>query len=216
MGGSAGPIKVIDRPDTSETRQALKPYPVFTTAEFKTGDTATQLSEDSTAALAKALGKDGIGYMLVSELEGQPDIKAIQLHQTLPDDPRYPFSQPYSFVYAGGASPAVAAFLGYATGNPGQSVLNNANLSGYAISPGAGATRGAGGNTAAGAPADGAASSDTEGNGNAANADNTNGNSSAEGSASGSANGAAVDGAADTTQGNVAIGGRRHCYYRWG
>ncbi len=135
VGGEAGPIRVVDRPDTSETRQALKPYPVFTTAEFKTGDTATQLSEDTTEALAKEIGADGIGYILVGQLEGQSALKAIELHKTPPSDPRYPFSQPYSFVYAGGASPAVAAFLGYATGTDGQTAIETAALTGYSAAP---------------------------------------------------------------------------------
>ncbi|MEM6451373.1 MAG: substrate-binding domain-containing protein [Cyanobacteria bacterium P01_D01_bin.105] len=125
LGGQAGPIRVIDRPDVSETRQALKPYPVFKTADFKTGSNATQLSEDSTAALAKELGIDGIGYALVGQLEDQPDLRALQLHKTLPTNPRYPFSQPYSFVYAKVPSNAASAFLGYATGNAGQSTLQN-------------------------------------------------------------------------------------------
>ncbi len=135
VGGEAGPIRVLDLPDTSEMRQSLKPYPVFTTAEFKTGDTATQLSEDTTEALAKEIGTDGIGYVLVDQLEGQSDLKAIDLHQTPPSDPRYPFSQPYSFVYAGGASPAVAAFLGYATGADGQTALATADFTGNGIVP---------------------------------------------------------------------------------
>ncbi len=128
VGGTAGPIRMIDRPATSETRQALQAYPVFKTAAFETGANATQLSEDSTAALVEELGTDGIGYALVGQLAGQPDLKALELHKTLPSDPNYPFSQPYAFVYAGGASPAMAAFLGYATGNPGQAALSNAGV----------------------------------------------------------------------------------------
>ncbi|PZO52391.1 MAG: hypothetical protein DCF15_13795 [Phormidesmis priestleyi] len=133
VGGAAGPIRVIDRAATSETRQSLQPYPVFKTAPFKTSDNATQLPEESTEALVKALGKDGISYALVGEVEGQGDLKAIALHQTLPTDPRYPFSQPYSFVYIGGASQSVQAFLGYATGTPGQAALNGANLTGDGV-----------------------------------------------------------------------------------
>jgi ABC-type phosphate transport system substrate-binding protein len=199
VGGAAGPIKVIDRPDSSETRQALKPYPVFATAEFKTGATATKLNEDSTEALAKAIGKDGIGYALVSQLEGQSAIKAIELHKTLPDDPRYPFSQPYSFVYAGGASPAVAAFLGYATGSPGQNALNSADLSGYGVLPAAGTATAAAGNNAtatadAKKAADGASGNATSG-----------ANGTATSGANGTANGTAVDGAATNgTNGNTA------------
>ena len=133
VGGAAGPIRVIDRAATSETRQSLQPYPVFKTAPFKTSDNATQLPEESTEALVQALGKDGISYALVGEVEGQADLTAIALHQTPPTDPRYPFSQPYSFVYVGGAPQSVQAFLGYATGIPGQAALNGANLTGDGV-----------------------------------------------------------------------------------
>ena len=138
VGGDAGPIKLVDRPATSETRLALSPYPVFTTAPFNAAAGATTLEEDTTGALVTALGPDGISYVLVGELDGQPDLKALQLHKTPPSDPRYPFSQPYAFVYAGGASPEVSAFLGYATGNPGQAAVNNAGVSGIGLIPDAG------------------------------------------------------------------------------
>lgn len=128
VGGPAGPIRMIDRPASSETRQSLQAYPVFKTAAFETGANATQLSEDSTVSLVEELGTDGIGYALVGQLAGQPDLKALELHKTLPSDPNYPFSQPYAFVYAGGASPAMAAFIGYATGSPGQAALSNAGV----------------------------------------------------------------------------------------
>ncbi|MEM6868827.1 MAG: substrate-binding domain-containing protein, partial [Cyanobacteria bacterium P01_C01_bin.121] len=120
VGGQPGPIKLVDRPANSETRQSLSPYPVFTTAPFKAAEGATTLEADTTEAVVRALGTDGIGYVLVGELEGQPELKALQLHKTPPSDPKYPFSQPYAFVYAVSASPEASAFLGFATGNPGQ------------------------------------------------------------------------------------------------
>ncbi|NJM58026.1 MAG: hypothetical protein HC857_12130 [Synechococcales cyanobacterium RU_4_20] len=40
LGGSAGPIRLIDRPATSDTRQSLKTYPAFQSAPFQTGTTA--------------------------------------------------------------------------------------------------------------------------------------------------------------------------------
>ena len=151
VGGPDKPIRVIDRPTASETRQSLQPYPVFVSQPFETGGNATQVSEDSIDAIADELGDDGISYALVGQLEDASNVKAIKLHQTLPDDPRYPFSQPYSFVYAGGASPAVQAFLGYATNAPGQEALNSANLTGYGVAPTAGTTTADGGaNNAAG------------------------------------------------------------------
>lgn len=160
VGGPDKPIRVIDRPATSETRQALRPYPVFVSQPFETGSNATQVSDDSMVAIAQELGDDGISYALVGQLEGAPEVKAIPLHKTLPDSPLYPFSQPYSFVYAGAASPAVKAFLGYAAGAPGQTALEGAQLSGYAIAPTA-------------ATATGAASTAPDGTQNAASADGT-------------------------------------------
>ena len=216
VGGPSVPIKFIDRPDASETRQSLEPYPVFAGSGFKTGSNATQLSEDSTDALAKAIGKDGIGYALVSQLQGQPGIKAVELHKTLPDDPRYPFSQPYSFVYAGGASPAVAAFLGYATGNPGQSALNGADLSGYAILPTAGATAAAANGAGTGensAIANGNATGTAEGTtSNSANG-STNGNATGDTATDGTViieeDGSAVVDGADRTNGVEAVSADR-------
>ena len=138
VGGQPGPIKLVDRPANSETRQSLSPYPVFTTAPFKAAEGATTLEADTTEAVVGALGTEGISYVLVGELEGQPELKALQLHKTLPSDPKYPFSQPYAFVYAVSASPEASAFLGFATGNPGQAAVNNAGVSGVGLIPDAG------------------------------------------------------------------------------
>ncbi|MEM8503932.1 MAG: substrate-binding domain-containing protein [Cyanobacteria bacterium P01_D01_bin.1] len=134
VGGTSRPIKLVDRSADSEVRQSLQPYPVFVSAPFEAAADATTLQPDTTEALAAALGQDGIGYVLASELTSQPSLKALQLHKTLPTDPRYPFSQPYSLVYArGAASPAVAAFLGYATGQPGQAVVADVDFSGSVL-----------------------------------------------------------------------------------
>jgi ABC-type phosphate transport system substrate-binding protein len=130
IGGTARPIKLVDRPANNEVRQSLQPYPVFTAAPFEPAASAITLQPDTTEALATALGPDGIGYVLVSELASQPSLKALQLHRTPPTDSRYPFSQPYALVYArGAASPAVAAFLGYATGQPGQAIIARTDFS---------------------------------------------------------------------------------------
>ncbi|MGB3790732.1 MAG: substrate-binding domain-containing protein [Phormidesmis sp.] len=136
VGGTPGPIKLVDQPAISEIRQSLKSYPVFASAPFEAAAGATTLQSNTTEALAKELGPNGIGYMLVSELASQPSLKALQLHQTPPTDLRYPFSQPYSLIYARGAtSPPVAAFLGYATGQPGQAVVARTSLSGTSNPP---------------------------------------------------------------------------------
>ncbi len=200
VGGPDSVIKLVDRPASSETRQALSPYPVFTTAPFNAANGATTLESDTPEALITALGTNGVGYVLVGELAGQPELKALPLHQTPPSDSRYPFSQPYSFVYAGGASPAVSAFLGYATGNPGQAVVNDAGVSGVGLIPnatGGGATAAAGN---ASGTATGSASTSGDGSGSAEDSSNsetagTSGSGSQSGGESATASGGEVDGA---------------------
>ncbi|MBE9006925.1 DUF4912 domain-containing protein [Fortiea sp. LEGE XX443] len=125
-GGMGGKIRVIDRPITSDTREALNNYPVFKAAKFATGATATQLSEDNTADIAKELGKDGISYAKYNQIAKLPGVRVLQLHQALPDDPKYPFSQPLVYVYKKNPSPAVAGFLGFALATPGKQAIETA------------------------------------------------------------------------------------------
>ena len=125
VGGTPGPIRLIDRPDTSDTRQALSQYPVFKSAPFKTGANATQVADD-TAAIVEELGKDGISYGIASQVVERPTVKVLPMHETLPTDPRYPYSQLRSYVYKAEASPQVQAFLGFATSAPGQEAVQEA------------------------------------------------------------------------------------------
>lgn len=133
VGGEAGSIKLVDRPVTNDTRQSLRPYPVFTTKPFEAATDALILESDTTESLANAIGADGISYLPVSRLDDQPKLRAILLHRTSPDDPRYPFSLPYNYVYAGRASPAVSAFLGFATSAEGQETI--LETPGYGVVP---------------------------------------------------------------------------------
>ncbi len=113
VGGSPGPIQLIDRPETSDTRQAFQSYSVFQQAPFVAATNAVKLSEDSTDALIKKLGTRGISYAIADQVTNTPGVRIVPMHKTLPSDPRYPFSQPLAYVYKGpAASPAVAAFLG--------------------------------------------------------------------------------------------------------
>jgi hypothetical protein len=126
VGGPPGQIRFIDRPETSDTRLALSNYRVFKDAEFSTGETATQLPVDDTAAIIQELGRDGISYGTASQVLAQPTVRIVPMHNTLPDDPRYPYSQPRAYVYQGSPSPAVLAFLGFVTSPVGQAALQEA------------------------------------------------------------------------------------------
>jgi ABC-type phosphate transport system substrate-binding protein len=119
VGGEPGPIRLIDHPEDSDTRQAFPRYPVFQNAPFATGDTAVQLTEDSADAIVSELGTDGISYVAANQVIDRPGVRIIPMHQTLPTDPRYPYSQPLIYIYRGEPSPAVAAFLGFLTNASG-------------------------------------------------------------------------------------------------
>lgn len=131
--GPAGPVRFIDRPDNSDTRQAFPTYPVFEQAPFQTGATAEKVAEDTTDAVIEKLGKDGISYAIYDQVKGNPKVKILQMSKVLPDDERYPFSQPLYFVYKGPeASPGVQALLGYTTDAATQEAIEKARASQYA------------------------------------------------------------------------------------
>jgi ABC-type phosphate transport system substrate-binding protein len=123
LGGASGPIKLVDRPDFSDTRISLGRYKVFEGAPFQAGATATALSADDTAAMAKELGKDGIGYAIANQVQNRDDVTIVPMHKTLPSDSRYPYSQPRGYIFKQDASQAVQDFLGYAAAPAGQAVV---------------------------------------------------------------------------------------------
>jgi phosphate transport system substrate-binding protein len=124
VDGPAGPIRFIDRPDTSDTRIALSEYPVFQTAPFQSGSNAERLATDSTKDIVDKLGTDGISYAPVDQVEGNPDIRIVPLHDVLPDDERYAFSQPTYYVFKEPCPTAGAqAFLNAAAQSPGSPQL---------------------------------------------------------------------------------------------
>lgn len=130
IGGTPGAIRFIDRPESSDTRQAFQNYPVFRVAAFEVGSTAIRVNEDSTEAILKQLGPDGISYAIADQVFNQPGVRVLQMHGTLPDDPRYPFSQPLVYVYKATPPVAVQAFLAAATAPENQSAIEAARVEG--------------------------------------------------------------------------------------
>ncbi len=123
LGGPSGKIRFIDRPNTSETRNTFRTYPAFKTAEFATGANATQVTDDNTAEIIKQLGKDGISYVLANQVSKLKGVRVLQLHQALPNDARYPFSQPLVYVYKKNQSLTTVDFLGFTLAPPGQQAI---------------------------------------------------------------------------------------------
>ncbi|MBW4677637.1 MAG: DUF4912 domain-containing protein [Desmonostoc geniculatum HA4340-LM1] len=126
LGGPDAKIRVIDRPETSDTRDTFRDYPAFKAAKFATGANATQLTDDNTAEIVKQLGNDGISYVLANQVSKLEGVRVLQLHQTLPDDAKYPFSQPLVYIYKKNPSLGTASFLGFTLASPGQEAIEQA------------------------------------------------------------------------------------------
>jgi len=125
IGGNPGQITLVDAPDTNDTRQAFPNYPVFQESEFTTGSNTIKLDRDSTEEMISQLGTNGIGYAVANDVIDRDDVKIVTMHQTQPDDPRYPFSQPFYLVYQGAPKEVTEAFLGFATTEAGEEVVAN-------------------------------------------------------------------------------------------
>ncbi|MER3492149.1 MAG: hypothetical protein C4323_07340 [Mastigocladus sp. ERB_26_2] len=126
LGRASGKIRVIDRPPNSDIRESFRSYPAFENAKFETGATAVQLNEDSAAEVVKQLGRDGIGYVLANQVSKLKGVRVLRVSRTLPDNPKYPFSQPLVYVYKKNPGVNVAAFLGFVTNAPGQEAIEAA------------------------------------------------------------------------------------------
>ena len=131
VGGPSRPIRKIDRPHRSDTRKAFQNYLIFQEAAFETGRNAITLSEDSTDAVIKQLGSDGISYAIADQVLDNPNVRIVPMHNVLPEDDRYPFSQPLSYVYKGPTpNPAAQAFLGYAAAPANERAIESARIKG--------------------------------------------------------------------------------------
>ncbi|MBD2434193.1 MULTISPECIES: DUF4912 domain-containing protein [Fischerella] len=126
LGRASGKIRVIDRPPNSDIRESFRSYPAFENAKFETGATAVQLNEDSAVEVVKQLGRDGIGYVLANQVSKLKGVRVLRVSRTLPDNPKYPFSQPLVYVYKKNPGVNVAAFLGFVTNAPGQEAIEAA------------------------------------------------------------------------------------------
>jgi phosphate transport system substrate-binding protein len=126
LGRASGKIRVIDRPPNSDIRESFRSYPAFENAKFETGATAVQLNEDSAVEVVKQLGRDGIGYVLANQVSKLKGVRVLRVSRTLPDNPKYPFSQPLVYVYKKNPGMNVASFLGFVTNAPGQEAIEAA------------------------------------------------------------------------------------------
>uniref|UniRef100_A0A7C3KHN4 DUF4912 domain-containing protein n=1 Tax=Oscillatoriales cyanobacterium SpSt-418 TaxID=2282169 RepID=A0A7C3KHN4_9CYAN len=123
----SGPVRLVDRPVNSDIRQSFGQYPAFQTGTLPS-TSVKQVGADNTDAVIKALGEDGVGYAIADQVANRKDVRILSMYGTLPTDPKYPFSQPLVYAYKGQPSPAVQAFLGYATQSGAQAAIEKARV----------------------------------------------------------------------------------------
>ncbi len=123
VGGAPGPIKFVDHPDKSDTRLALSKYKVFEGAPFETGANAVKAATDTPEDIVKELGNNGISYVIADQVLDNPTVRILEMHKTLPTDPRYPYSQPRGYAFTKAPNLATQAFLGFATSEPGKEAV---------------------------------------------------------------------------------------------
>ena len=134
VGGKSGAIRLVDQPEVSDTRNAFPNYPVFKEAVFKAVASATQVSDENPATIVSKLGEDGIGYITADGVKNAKGARAVLMHKTLPDDARYPFSQPIAYVYKKGKlSPATLAFLTYVSSDEAKAAIQAVSSPGAEI-----------------------------------------------------------------------------------
>lgn len=122
VGGPAGPIKVINRPEVSGTHQAFKEQ-VLKGANFGTGSNITTLDRDATTPLLQALGNNGIGYATFAQVVNQKTVRVLPIDGATPDAGNYAYKRQLYYAYKNPPTQAVKDFLGYATSPDGQKAM---------------------------------------------------------------------------------------------
>lgn len=124
--GTAGPIRVINRPANSGTHDTFKEL-VLKGGNFGTTPNITTLQRDATTPLLQALGTDGIGYATYAQVARQQTVRVVAIDNVTPDSQAYPYKRTLYYVYKNPPTPAVQAFLGYTTSPGGQQAMLVAN-----------------------------------------------------------------------------------------
>ncbi|MBF2083729.1 MAG: substrate-binding domain-containing protein [Thermoleptolyngbya sp. C42_A2020_037] len=128
VGGPDRPIRLIDRPATSETRAVLQQYGLVPPGVPPAAVNRVLLKTDDTAEVIAKLGKDGIGYAIADQLTQQTKARVVKLavsQEVLPTDARYPLEQVGAIAYRPG-SPAAAVVQNLTSSPDGQALLSEA------------------------------------------------------------------------------------------
>lgn len=124
VGGPNATIAVINRPPISGTHQIFKSL-ILEEQNFGMTPNIQTLERDATTPILRMLGKHGISYATYVQVARQQTARILAIDGHLPEDNAYPLQRQLYYVYKSPPSPAVRAFLGYATSPQGQANLAN-------------------------------------------------------------------------------------------
>jgi phosphate transport system substrate-binding protein len=134
LGGANLPIHVINRANASGTREMFKRM-VLLGQEFapNSSDFITW-PRDETTDVIRTLGKDGIYYSTISQLERQEVVRIIPIDGFYPNEPdavrsgKYPISRNLYLAFHNPTSPAVKAFIDLTLSPQGQQTILQAGF----------------------------------------------------------------------------------------
>ncbi len=129
VGGPALPIKVINRSPDSGTYTFFKDVVLFEQAFAPDGPNFTTAQQDETTPLLQQLGRNGITYSTVQQVEKQRTVRIVPIDGLSPTDPEaikngtYPLGRVIYLAVPKQTSPAVKQFIDMARSPRGQQVV---------------------------------------------------------------------------------------------
>lgn len=126
VGGASAPIRVINRPPVSGTRQAFQEL-VLNGGQFGTTPNIVTMQQDATTPILRELGSDGISYATYAQVADQQTVRTVAVDGLTPEAPTYPYQRELYYVYKQPVTPQVQAFLGYVGSPQGQGAIAATN-----------------------------------------------------------------------------------------
>ncbi|MDC0835589.1 phosphate ABC transporter substrate-binding protein [Geitlerinema sp. CS-897] len=125
IGGPDKPIRVINRPPESGTRQAFQEL-VLQGGNFGNTPNITTMERDATTPMLRELGDDGIGYATAAQIFNQSTVRVVAIDGLTPAAAQYPYKRTLYYAYQNPPTPNVSAFLGFVASPPGQQAIATA------------------------------------------------------------------------------------------
>jgi phosphate transport system substrate-binding protein len=125
LGGASNPLRVINRPPQSGTRQAFQEM-VLQGGNFGTTPNFETQQQDATTPILRALGNNGISYATYNQVANQQTVRVVAIEGLTPEAQNYPYQRSLAYVYQNPPNPAVQAFLGFAQSPRGQQAITAA------------------------------------------------------------------------------------------